>query len=161
MIILGIDPGLINTGYGLIQITGSNNLQAIDFGTISPDKKEKLSYRLKTIYDDLSLIIKKYSPNILSIEEVFFGKNVKSALLLGHARGVSMLCASNNNIPVFEYSPRKIKQSITGNGNADKSQVKFMVTRELNLKNLDFPDDASDALATALCHNNQIKLDEL
>lgn len=161
MIILGIDPGLINTGYGVIQITGSNNLQAIDFGTISPDKKEKLSYRLKTIYDDLSLIIKKYSPNILSIEEVFFGKNVKSALLLGHARGVSMLCASNNNIPVFEYSPRKIKQSITGNGNADKSQVKFMVTRELNLKNLDFPDDASDALATALCHNNQIKLDEL
>tara|TARA_Y100001970_G_scaffold87107_1_gene109923 strand:- start:611 stop:1096 length:486 start_codon:yes stop_codon:yes gene_type:complete len=161
MIILGIDPGLINTGYGIIQINGNNNLKAIDFGIISPDKKEKLSYRLKTIYDDLSLIIKKYKPNILSIEEVFFGKNVKSALLLGHARGVAMLCASNNNIPVFEYSPRKIKQSITGNGNADKSQVKFMVNRELNLKNIDFPDDASDALAIALCHNNQIKLDEL
>ena len=109
----------------------------------------------------MSLIVKKYKPNVLSIEEVFFGKNVKSALLLGHARGVAMLCASNNNMPVFEYSPRKIKQSITGNGNADKSQVKFMVIRELDLKNLDFPDDASDALAIALCHNNQIKLDEL
>ena len=72
-----------------------------------------------------------------------------------------MLCASNNNIPVIEYSPRKIKQSITGNGNADKSQVKFMVSQELNLKNMDFPDDASDALAIALCHNNQIKLNEL
>ena len=102
------------------------------------------------------MIIDKFNPNILSIEEVFFGKNVKSALLLGHARGVAMLCASNKNISVFEYSARKIKQSITGNGNAHKSQVKYMVMKQLNLDNIDCPTDASDALAIALCHLNQI-----
>ena len=98
MIILGIDPGLINTGYGLIQITGSNNLQAIDFGTISPDKKEKLSYRLKTIYDDLSLIIKKYSPNILSIEEVFFG-GVASCFYIRQERNEALLKFHHDSSP--------------------------------------------------------------
>ena len=86
---------------------------------------------------------------------------VKSALLLGHARGVPMLCASSKSMPVFEYSARKIKQSVTGNGNADKSQVKYMIMKEFNLKTFNFPDDASDALAGALCHLNQTKLDEL
>ena len=160
MIILGIDPGLVKTGYGLIQVE-NNNCRILDFGIISPNSKEKLSSRLRTIYDDILMIIDKFNPNILSIEEVFFGKNVKSALLLGHARGVAMLCASNKNIPVFEYSARKIKQSITGNGNAHKSQVKYMVKKQLNLDNIDCPTDASDALAIALCHLNQIKLEEL
>ena len=160
MIILGIDPGLVTTGYGLIQIK-NNSCKILDFGIISPNSKEKLSSRLRTIYDDISMIIDKFNPSILSIEEVFFGKNVKSALLLGHARGVAMLSASNNDIPVFEYSARKIKQSITGNGNAHKSQVKYMVMKQLNLDNIDCPTDASDALAIALCHLNQIKLEEL
>ena len=160
MIILGIDPGLIKTGYGLIQI-GNNNRKILDFGIISPNRKEKLSTRLRTIYDDISLIIDKFNPNILSIEEVFFGKNVKSALLLGHARGVAMLCAANNNIPVFEYSARKIKQSVTGNGNAHKSQVQYMVMKQFNMKETNCPTDASDALAIGLCHLNQIKLEEL
>ena len=134
MTILGIDPGLINTGYGLIEVK-NNNYKILDFGIISPNKKDKLSKRLNTIYNDLSLILDKYNPNILSIEEVFFGKNVKSALLLGHARGVSMLCAANRDIPVFEYSARKIKQSITGNGNAHKSQVQYMIMQRFNIKN--------------------------
>jgi len=160
MVILGIDPGLVKTGYGLIQIE-NNSCRTLDFGIISPNSKEKLSLRLSTIYNDISLIIDKFKPNILSIEEVFFGKNVKSALLLGHARGVAMLCASNNNMPVFEYSARKVKQSVTGNGNADKSQVKYMVMKQLNLNNINCPSDASDALAIGLCHLNQIKLKEL
>ena len=160
MIILGIDPGLVKTGYGLIEVK-NDNCKILDFGIISPNKFDKLSNRLNTIYTDMSLIIDKFRPNIVSIEEVFFGKNVKSALLLGHARGVSMLSASNKKIPVFEYSPRKIKQSVTGNGNAHKSQIKYMIMKQFNIKKLDCPDDATDALAIALCHLNQTRLEEL
>jgi len=160
MIILGIDPGLVKTGYGLIKII-NDDCKVLDFGIITPIRTDQLSNRLNTIYTDISLIIDKYKPNIMSIEEVFFGKNVKSALLLGHARGVSMLSASNKKIPVFEYSPRKIKQSVTGNGNAHKSQVKFMIMKQFNIKGLDCPEDATDALAIALCHLNQMKIKEL
>ena len=160
MIVLGIDPGLVQTGYGLIKV-GSENNQAIDYGTISSSSKDKLASRLLAIYNDLLSIIDQYKPSIMAIEEVFYGKNVKSALLLGHARGVSMICAAKYNIPVFEYSARKVKQSITGNGNAHKSQVKFMIMKELNLKQFNAPIDASDALAIALCHIYQVRLEEL
>ena len=160
MIVLGIDPGLMQTGYGFIQIN-NNKKVVLDYGTITPPPKESLSIRLSTIYKDLSIIIDKYLPSIVVVEDVFYGKNIKSALLLGHARGVAMICASKYNIPVFEYSARKVKQSITGNGNADKTQVKFMVENELNIKNFNAPIDASDALAIALCHINQIKIEEL
>ena len=160
MIVLGIDPGLVKTGYGLIEVM-NDNCKILDFGVITPNKTDTLSNRLNTIYTDILLIIDKFRPNIVSIEEVFFGKNAKSALLLGHARGASMLSASNKKIPVFEYSPRKIKQSVTGNGNAHKSQVKYMVMKQFNIKVLDCPEDATDALAIALCHLNQIKIKEL
>ena len=157
---LGIDPGLVQTGYGLIKV-GSENNQAIDYGTISSSSEDKLASRLLAIYDDLLSVINEYKPSVMAIEEVFYGKNVKSALLLGHARGVSMICAAKYNIPVFEYSARKVKQSITGNGNAHKSQIKFMIMKELNLKNFNAPIDASDALAIALCHIYQVRLEEL
>jgi len=160
MIVLGIDPGLLQTGFGLIKV-GSNKNQVIDYGTISPNSKDKLALRLLVIYNDLLSIIDQYKPSIMAIEEVFYGKNVKSALLLGHARGVSMICAAKYNIPVFEYSARKVKQSITGNGNAHKSQIKFMIMKELNLKQFNAPIDASDALAIALCHIYQVRLEEL
>ena len=160
MLVLGIDPGLIQTGYGLIKV-GSEKKQVIDYGTISPNSKDKLALRLLAIYNDLLSIINEYEPSVMAIEEVFYGKNVKSALLLGHARGVSMICAAKYNIPVFEYSARKVKQSITGNGNAHKSQIKFMIMKELNLKEFNAPIDASDALAIALCHIYQVRLEEL
>ena len=160
MIVLGIDPGLVTTGYGFIKSKNNTN-SIIDYGTISPNKTDNLSERLNTIYKDISYIIDEYSPSIMAIEEVFCGKNIKSALLLGHARGVSMVCASKNNIPVYEYSARKVKQSITGNGAAHKSQVQYMIMKEFNLKNFKFSTDASDAIAIALCHINQIKLEEL
>ena len=108
MIILGIDPGLIQTGYGLIKNHNNKN-ELIDYGTICPKKKIPLAQRLNSIYEDISYIIEEYKPNIMAIEEVFYGKNVKSALLLSHARGVSMVCASKQDIPVFEYSARKVK----------------------------------------------------
>ena len=160
MIILGIDPGLVQTGYGLIKINGEKK-EVLDYGIISPDAKSNLSNRLQTIYNDIIEIIERFKPNTVAVEEVFYGKNVKSALLLGHARGVAMVSASKYNIPVFEYSAKKVKQAITGNGNAHKEQVKFMIMKDLNLKNFNAPIDASDALAIAICHLYQTKINEL
>ena len=108
MIILGIDPGLVQTGYGLIKIAGEKK-EVLDYGIIAPDSKSTLTNRLKTIYNDIIEIIDRFNPNTVVVEEVFYGKNVKSALLLGHARGVAMVSASKYNIPVFEYSAKKNK----------------------------------------------------
>ena len=136
MLILGIDPGLVQTGFGLINVNNNIN-KIIDYGVIAPNSKDNLSTRLYTIYDDLLWVIDKYQRNIMAIEEVFYGKNVKSALLLGHARGASMICAAKYNMPVFEYSARKVKQSLSGNGNAQKEQVQYMVKAILKMQ--DFP----------------------
>ena len=111
--------------------------------------------------EDISEIITNYTPTIICIEEVFYGKNFKSALLLGQARGAAMVSAASKNINIFEYSAKKIKQSVTGNGNAKKEQVQFMVKSILNIKDSNIPLDASDALAIALCHFQQFKINEL
>ena len=160
MRILGIDPGLTRTGFGIIDIN-DEVLKFVDCGIIKPNNKDKLEKRLLTIFRDMLEIIDQYNPTVVSIEEVFYGKNVKSALLLGQARGAAMLSAASKKVNIFEYSAKKIKQSITGNGNASKDQVKFMVSSILNIKNLDIPLDASDALAIALCHSQQLKVNEL
>ena len=160
MRILGIDPGLTKTGFGILDVK-NENLKVIDYGIIKPKVKDKLEKRLLTIFEDINEIIKEYSPTIICIEEVFYGKNFKSALLLGQARGAAMVSAASKNISIFEYSAKKIKQSVTGNGNAKKEQVKFMVNSILKIKNIHIPIDASDALATALCHVQQFKVNEL
>ena len=160
MRILGIDPGLTRTGFGIIDIN-NETFKLVDCGIIKPNNKDKLEKRLLTIFTDMSKILEQYKPTIVSIEEVFYGKNVKSALLLGQARGAAMLSAASKKVNIFEYSAKKIKQSITGNGNANKDQVKYMVASILNIKNLDIPSDASDALAIALCHSRQLKVKEL
>jgi len=160
MIILGVDPGLTQTGFGLISIK-EDEPKIIDFGVIQPNKNDTLSERLHTIYLDMEEIIDTFSPTVLSIEDVFYGRNVKSALLLGQARGVAMLCAAKNNMPVFEYSAKKVKQSVTGNGNADKVQLQYMIQQIFNLNSLPKPLDASDAIGIALCHFNQLKVQEL
>jgi len=160
MRILGIDPGLTRTGFGIIDIN-DDVLKFVDCGVVKPNNKDRLEKRLLTIFTDMSEIINQYNPTVVSIEEVFYGKNVKSALLLGQARGAAMLSAASKKVNIFEYSAKKIKQSVTGNGNANKDQVKFMVASILNIKNLDIPLDASDALAIALCHSQQLKVNEL
>ena len=160
MIIIGIDPGLVNTGYGIISIQ-RNNPSIIDFGIIQPNSKEVISKRLFTIFSDVSEFIELYKPDVFSIEEVFYSKNFKSALMLGHARGSAILAAAKYNLPVFEYSAKKVKQSITGNGNADKTQLQYMIKQIFKLKQIPSPLDASDALGIALCHLNQMKLNEL
>ena len=158
MNILGIDPGLGTTGYGIISNV-NNNMQLVDFGTIKTSPKEQLSKRLKIIFDHISELIIKYKPSIFLIEEIFYSNNVKSSLLLGHARGVAIAAAATNGIIVYEYSAKKIKQSLTGNGNAHKEQVKFMVKNLLKLNEAPKSNDASDALGIALCYVLQNKLE--
>tara|TARA_B100000131_G_C18045883_1_gene584381 strand:- start:492 stop:974 length:483 start_codon:yes stop_codon:yes gene_type:complete len=160
MNILGIDPGLGTTGYGIIS-NQNNNMQLLDFGTITTSPKDNLSKRLKIIFDSISELIFKYKPTIFSIEEIFYSNNVKSSLLLGHARGVAIAAAATNNIIVYEYSAKKIKQALTGNGNAHKEQVKFMVKNLLKLKDAPKSNDASDALAIAICYILQNRLGDL
>lgn len=159
MIILGIDPGLSKMGFGVIKINDEQT-SLIDFGIISTTADQPLEKRLKTIYLDLKTVIKEYQPKAMSVEGSFFGKNVRSMMMLGHARGMALLGAAQAGIPVYEYSPRKIKQSVTGNGNATKEQVKYMVQIILGLKEKKIPDDASDALAIALCHTKQFRYDD-
>ena len=157
MKILGIDPGLIQTGFGLINIKNSNEIKLIDYGIIKPLLKDTLPKRLLTIFDDICEIIKIHKPQIFVIEDIFYGKNVKSAMRLGQARGAAMVAAASNEIPIYEYSARKVKQSMTGNGNAHKEQVQFMVKARLEMDIMPEPIDASDALAVALCHQYQMR----
>lgn len=151
MRILGIDPGLAIVGYGVVDAKG-NNFKPIDYGCILTDKDMKFPYRLKYIYESMNQLIKKYKPDEIAIEELFFNKNVKTAIDVGHARGVEVLAAVNNDIKIYEYTPLQIKQAVSGYGRADKQQVQEMVKMLLSLKEKPKPDDAADALAVALCH---------
>ena len=160
MKILGIDPGLVQTGYGIITIN-NNDPQIVDYGVVKPIVNKELASRLLTIFEDVSEIINMHKPSIFSIEDVFYGKNVKSTLRLGQARGAAMVAAASAGLSIHEYSARKIKQAVTGNGNAHKEQVQFMVKATLKMDKLPEPIDASDALATALCHFQQFRLAEL
>tara|TARA_B100001146_G_C15930780_1_gene327053 strand:- start:55 stop:537 length:483 start_codon:yes stop_codon:yes gene_type:complete len=160
MVIIGIDPGLVKTGYGIVSIKNEKP-ELIDFGIISPNPNDTISNRIFTIFSDIEQLINTYSPSVFSIEDIFYSRNFKSAMLLGQARGAAVLAAAKYKLPIFEYSAKKVKQSITGNGNADKTQVQYMVTKILNIKTRSMPLDASDALGIALCHLNQLKVNEL
>ena len=157
MNILGIDPGLGTTGFGLISSIG-NSMKLIEYGTIKTSTKDSLPIRLKIIFEGINKIILEYKPSVFSIEQIFYSNNVKSSLLLGHARGTAITAAAIQDIIIYEYSAKKVKQSVTGNGNAHKDQVKFMVKNLLKLKEAPKSHDASDALAIAICYlfHNQI-----
>ena len=150
-IILGVDPGTIAMGYGLIH-SKNKNLKMINYGVLNLSKLESQQNRLKQIFDRISDLIYEYKPDVISVEAPFFGKNVQSMLKLGRAQGVVMAAALNKNIPVFEYSPRKIKKSITGNGNSSKEQVASMIKNLISIKELPKNLDATDGLAAAICH---------
>lgn len=151
-IILGIDPGTVVMGYGLIHIKGKK-IEMLASGVIKLDKLKDHPTRLKKIFDRTLEIIKEYHPDEMAIEAPFFGKNVQSMLKLGRAQGVAIAAALSRNLPVSEYSPRKIKQSVTGNGNASKEQVFGMLENLLGTKLGNIPLDASDGLAAAICHH--------
>lgn len=154
MKVIGIDPGLSVTGFGVL-VQRQNSVRSICYGTIRPPAKESLALRLKYLHDEILKIMGTYQPNILAIEDTFFQKNVKSAIALGQARGTLLVAGANFGIPCLEYAPRKVKKSITGNGAATKEQVQFMVQRILNLPEPPKPLDASDALAIGICYLNQ------
>ena len=153
MIILGIDPGMAIVGYGVIE--GNNNtLKAIDYGAITTPSTMETPQRLVTIYDAVQELIVRYQPDEVAIEELFFNKNVKTALTVGHARGVAVLAAAKTGLDLYEYTPLQVKQSVVGYGRAEKAQVQQMVKILLNLKEIPKPDDAADALAVAICHHH-------
>ena len=154
-IILGIDPGTIIMGYGVIAIKG-NQVQLLTMDVLKLGGKKDIYERLEIIHTTICAIVKQYRPQLFAIEAPFFGKNVQSMLKLGRAQGVAIAAAMQSGIPVTEYSPKKIKQSITGNGNAGKEQVWKMLQHILQLPDNDIKYmDASDALAVALCHHYQ------
>ncbi len=154
-IVLGVDPGTLVTGYGLIKrMNGEMKLLAC--GTIENPAGHSMPLRLHHIYGELQAIIEKYHPDEFAIESAFYGKNVQSAMKLGHARGVSILAAVENQIPTSEYSPREVKKAVVGSGTASKEQVQFMVRSLLHLPNRAMEFDTSDALAIAICHLHRL-----
>ncbi len=150
MLALGIDPGTAICGYGLVELTG-NRLKPIHYGAVITTKDMLPEMRLKKIYEELSELIKVYKPDIMSVEQLFFNKNVTTAIAVGQARGVVMLTAANNNLPVLEFTPIQIKLAVVGTGSANKEQVTYMVQHLLNIRQKPKPDDVADALAVAIC----------
>jgi crossover junction endodeoxyribonuclease RuvC len=155
-IILGIDPGTIVMGYGIVHVQNSK-LSLVALGVIKLDKLEEHADRLKKIFERVVGLIDEYKPDELAIEAPFFGKNVQSMLKLGRAQGVAIAAALSKNLPMTEYSPKKIKMSVTGNGNASKEQVSAMLHNLLKFDNTEGYLDATDALAAAVCHYFQNK----
>ena len=155
-IILGIDPGYGLTGYGVIKVSG-NKYKTLDYGVIKTLVGEEFKDRLKYLHQDLEKIIKKYKPDLAAVEELFFFKNVKTAIKVGQARGVILLGLCLAGIPIVEFTPLQVKQAVSGYGQADKKQVQKMVKLLLNLEEIPKPDDAADALAIAICCANNIK----
>jgi len=156
-IILGIDPGTNVMGYGVIHIKGTD-AKLICMDILSFKKSPTHTIKLKSIFEETTRIIEQYRPDEVALEAPFFGKNVQSMLKLGRAQGISMAAALHRNLPVFEYSPKKIKQSITGKGTSSKEQVALMLQRILAFESLPNLLDATDALAVAMCHYFQNRM---
>lgn len=155
MKILGIDPGTQVAGYGVIEKIGSK-IVAVDYGSIKANRNQTFPQRLQTIHDKIMDIISIHKPDQMAIEEVFYSKNIKSAIRIGEGRGIVFLCAASANIPITEYAATVIKKAVVGNGNAQKEQVQEMVKIILDLHEIPEPRDASDALAIAICHSHNI-----
>ena len=148
--ILGVDPGTATTGYGIIE-NQRGKLSLVEYGVIQTSKADSAAHRLAEIYKDLTKLIKKHKPDLFAVEQLFFYKNITTAITVAQARGVILLCAELNKIKLAEFTPLQVKNSLTGYGKADKKQVQYMVRKLLNLKVAPKPDDAADALAVAIC----------
>ena len=152
MVILGIDPGVATIGFGLIRAErGKNTL--LQYGVITTPPGIPLSERLLQISNDMEQLIETFRPDEMAVEELFFSKNITTGIAGAHGRGVILLAAEKLGIPVFEYTPMQVKQSVVGYGKAEKKQVMLMTQRLLNMKDIPKPDDAADALAIAICHS--------
>ncbi len=151
LIVLGIDPGYAIVGYGLVEYK-ANRFTPVAYGAVTTKAGTQFSSRLDKIYNDITEIMQKYKPEALSIEKLFFNTNTTTAIDVAQARGVILLAAYQNQIPVFEYTPLQVKQSVSGYGKAEKKQVMELTRRLLNLEKVPKPDDTADALAMAICH---------
>ncbi|MEX2528415.1 MAG: crossover junction endodeoxyribonuclease RuvC [Gemmatimonadota bacterium] len=150
-VILGVDPGTGITGYGVVA-RENGRIHLLECGVIRTRTGAPLPARIRTIYEGVVALVDRHTPTVMSVEAVFQGKNVRSALVLGHARGAILLAAALRDVEIAEYSPREIKKAVVGNGNATKDQVGFMVQERLRLKSPPTPADAADGVAAALCH---------
>lgn len=152
VLVLGIDPGTAVTGYGVVARRGDGAVSLVECGVIRTSAGRPLAERIKEIYLGIDVLLDRHRPFAVSVENVFQGKNVHSALTLGHARGAILLAAALRELIIAEYAPREIKKAVVGTGNATKEQVAFMVKHQLRLKEAPSPADASDGVAAALCH---------
>lgn len=151
MIIVGIDPGYAIVGYGVVQYS-NNRYKVLDYGVFTTPSAMPLPTRLLKVFDDTTVLLEKWKPDALSIEEIFFTTNAKTAVAVSEARGAIIVASEKLRIPVFEYTPLQVKSSVVGYGKAEKCQVQDMTKVLLNLKSIPKPDDAADALAIAICH---------
>jgi crossover junction endodeoxyribonuclease RuvC len=158
---LGIDPGTATTGFGLVRLEPDGSLVAVNYGVILTPKDASAPVRLEMLYNDLSKLLKEYRPDTAAVEKLFFSRNVTTALAVGQARGVVMLCMQQAGIEPFEYTPNEIKQAVAGYGGAQKKQIQEMVRALLQLDSIPKPDDAADALAIAITHLNTRRYDSM
>jgi crossover junction endodeoxyribonuclease RuvC len=157
---MGIDPGFALTGYGIIKYIG-NRFSVLGYGVVETKAGTQFPQRLSILYSELGELIQKYKPEAVAVEELFFNKNIKTAIKASHGRGVALLAAENSGAEVFEYTPLQVKQAVAGYGRAAKNQVQQMVKVLLNLDEIPKPDDAADALAAAICHAHSFRIGSL
>jgi crossover junction endodeoxyribonuclease RuvC len=158
IVVMGIDPGVASTGFGVVRVTGAT-MSALDAGVIATPPDEPPAARLALIHDGLRELISWHAPVALVLEDLYFGRNVRSAIGVGQARGVAMLAAAQDNVPCFDYTPQAVKKAVCGSGAADKGQVQRMVGSLLGLPQPLASDHAADALAVAICHAAATKPD--
>lgn len=160
MIIIGIDPGYAIVGVGVIEYVG-NKFRTLEYNAITTPATMNTVERLKKIYTEMTMYIDKYKPDAVAIEELFFNSNQKTAINVAQARGVLLVACANKNVPISEYTPLQVKQSVTGYGRAEKKQIQQMVKMLLGLNAIPKPDDAADALAIAICHAHSNKMNKM
>jgi crossover junction endodeoxyribonuclease RuvC len=157
ILVMGIDPGVANTGFGVVRIAG-NQMAAVDGGVIEAPADQPLETRLARIYAELEKLMSWHEPAAVALEDIYFGKNVRSALAVGQARGVALLAAAQRDIPCFDYTPQAVKQAVCGTGSAAKKQVQHMVGALLGLSRSPESDHTADALAVAICHAGHMRM---
>jgi len=160
MKVLGIDPGTVTMGYGVVE-SNNDDISLIDCGALVASERSPIGERLCYLYRELLCIIENYQPDMVAVEQPFVAINARSALAIGRAQAIALLAAATQNIPTHEYTPAQVKQSVANYGASSKAQVQEMVRLQLNLKEVPQPDDAADALAVAICHLREIHLSEV
>lgn len=153
MIVVGVDPGTAVTGYGVVAANRDGAVSLLECGVIRTDAGDALGHRLRTIHEGVTDVIIRHQPDVVAVESVFYGRNVRTAVVLGHARAAVMLAAALRDVPLAEYAPAEVKSAVAGTGRATKEQMQFMVQQLLRLRSVPEPADAADGVAVALCHH--------